>query len=80
MIYSIISFEDIFYNGKGVCADNSLRSSNPYDYIRAGYYLDNASLFGGDNNVDFKSNISGYRAGGNLCSACVGKRTQRDIP
>ena len=33
------------------------RSSNPYDYIRAGYYLDNAALFGGNNNVSFNFNI-----------------------
>ena len=41
-------------------------SSNPYDYIRAGYYLDNAALFGGENdavnfNCNFKRLPSGYR-------------------
>lgn len=60
MLHTIIDFDDIFPNydfKQGVC-----RSSNPYDYIQLGYHLDNAKLFGGENNVsyycDFSSNIS----------------------
>lgn len=61
MIHSIISENDIFYTPPSVI--NGIRSSNPYDYIRNGYYLDNASLFGGKNYVDFNCNISGNRTG-----------------
>ena len=72
MLYSIISIDDIFYN-EGSLATNSIlpRSSNPYDYIRRGYYIENASLFGGENNVDFKSNISSYSTSSNIRTAGV---------
>lgn len=72
MIYSIVSLNDIFYNEKNYASNSVLlRSSNPYDYIRRGYFIDNASLFGGENNVDFKSNISSNSAGDNIRSAGV---------
>lgn len=61
MIHSIISENDIFYTTPSVL--NSIRSSNPYDYIRHGYYLDNAALFGGKNYVGFNCNFSGDRTG-----------------
>ncbi|MCH5320777.1 MAG: hypothetical protein J1E36_03375 [Eubacterium sp.] len=64
MIYSIISENDIFYTPAS--AVNSIRSSNPYDYIRQGYYLDNASLYGGKDYVDFNCNFSGNRTGNYL--------------
>lgn len=59
MLHSIIDYNDIFcsYTNsmQGIC-----RSSNPYDYIRSGYYLDNAELFGGKNNVSFNCDISSH--------------------
>lgn len=64
MIYSIISENDIFYTPAS--AVNSIRSSNPYDYIRRGYYLDNASLFGGKDYVDFNCNFPGNRTSANM--------------
>lgn len=64
MIFSIVSENDIFYTPHPV--SNNQRSSNPYDYIRRGYFLDNASLFGGKNYVDFNSYIPGNRTGSHL--------------
>lgn len=64
MLWSIISQNDIFYTPPK--ADNSIRPSNPYNYIRCGYFLDNASLFGGKDYVSFNGNISGNSSGGNL--------------
>lgn len=64
MIFSIISENDIFFTPAAV--NNSMRSSNPYDYIRCGYALDNASLFGGKNYVDFNSDIPSYRTSRHL--------------
>ncbi|MGN0534675.1 MAG: hypothetical protein ACI4IR_01575 [Eubacterium sp.] len=78
MIYSIVSLDDIFYSPSNTVA--SVRSSNPYDYIRDGYYLDNADIFGGENYVSFNSNISSHRTGSVLGATGVGKRTQRNIP
>lgn len=69
MIYSIISENDIFYTP--VLQEDYVRSSNPYDYIRPGYFLDNASLFGGKDNVDYNCNFSGYRTGSHLDSSGV---------
>ncbi|MGN1328709.1 MAG: hypothetical protein ACI4V4_03315 [Eubacterium sp.] len=67
MLWTIINEEDIFYS-PNVSANvtNSVRSSNPYDYIRNGYYLDNGSLFGGKDNVGYKINISGAVSGTDL--------------
>lgn len=68
MIYSIVSLQDIFYNPSSFSNPvNSLRSSNPYDYIRQGYFLDNAALYGGKNYVDYKGNITSNRT-----SNCLG--------
>lgn len=68
MIWSVISGNDIFYDTRGCAANSAVksRSSNPYDYIRCGYSLDNASLFGGKDIVDFNSDISGHRPGADL--------------
>ncbi len=78
MFYSIISPYDVF------CCDDTindtLRSSNPYDYIRQGYYLDNAALFGGKNYVNFNCNFPGARAGVFLDFSDIRKRTQRNLP
>ena len=57
MLHTIVSENDIFLTSTKTC--NKYRSTNPYDYIRFGYFLDNASLFGGSNNVNFNCNISG---------------------
>lgn len=56
MLFTILDLNDVFHQNaeKIECC----RSSNPYDYIRTGYYIDNAALFGGYNNVDFKCNNS----------------------
>ena len=72
MLWSIINEADIFYS-PSISVNSSLkvRSSNPYDYIRDGYFLDNASMFGGNDNVDFNSNISGNRTGSNLGASGV---------
>lgn len=77
MIYSIVSLDDIFYTENSV--NHSIRSSNPYDYIRDGYYLDNV-MFGGENDVNFNSNISSHRTGSVLDIADKRKRSQRNIP
>lgn len=66
MFWSIISESDITFSDKSIHCDNSIRSSNPFDYLRKGYYIDNASLFGGENVVDFNSDFSSNRAGGNI--------------
>ena len=57
MLYTIVDFNDVFTENR---LDNpSPRSTNPYDYIRTGYYLDNAKYFGGHNNVNYNLDISG---------------------
>lgn len=76
MIYSIVSLNDIFYTENSV--DNGVRSSNPYDYIRDGYYLDNV-MFGGENDVNFNSNISSHRTSTVLDIANKRKRSQCNI-
>ena len=35
-----------------------MRSSNPYSYVRFGYFLDNAEMYGGRNSVDYNGDIS----------------------
>lgn len=59
MLWTVINESDIFYSQPS--ANNSVRSSNPYDYIRNGYFVDGASYFGGKDNVNFNSDISGNR-------------------
>ena len=61
MFWSIISEADVMFNENTINAVNSLRSSNPYDFLRKGYFIDNASMFGGKDIVDFNSNFSGDR-------------------
>ncbi|MGN0459179.1 MAG: hypothetical protein ACI4IL_09435 [Eubacterium sp.] len=58
MLHTIIDYNDIFYNDINP-KQNICRSSNPYDYIRLGYCIDNANLFGGKNNVSFNCCFSG---------------------
>ncbi|MCM1285310.1 MAG: hypothetical protein NC213_06475 [Acetobacter sp.] len=64
MFQTIINEYDVFYTP--IYAKNEIRSSNPYDYIRNGYFLDNATLFGGNNNVNFNGNLSGNRTSAGL--------------
>lgn len=55
MLYTVVDFNDVFGNMNSH-SDYSNRSSNPYSYIRCGYFLDNASLYGGHNNVNYNFN------------------------
>lgn len=66
MLWSVVNEQDIFYNKSNFSACNSIRSSNPYDYVRSGYFVDNASMFGGKNLVNLNCNFSGNRTGGNI--------------
>ncbi|MDE6751437.1 MAG: hypothetical protein K2J59_01515 [Eubacterium sp.] len=61
MFWSIINENDILFDEKSIEVTNTVRSSNPYDYLRKGYFVDNASMFGGENIVDYNSCFSSYR-------------------
>lgn len=66
MIYTIVSLDDVFYvKDNATAAVNCARSSNPYDYIRDGFYLDNA-MNGGEDYVRFNGNFSSYRTSNSL--------------
>lgn len=58
MLYTIVDLNDVFRSNDKI--DRCCRSSNPYDYIRTGYFLDNAALYGGYNNVSYNCNIPKY--------------------
>ncbi|MDE5965002.1 MAG: hypothetical protein K2G65_06305 [Eubacterium sp.] len=76
MIYTIVSLDDIFYTEETASAAvNCARSSNPYDYIRDGFYLDNA-MNGGEDYVRFNSNFSSYRTSNSLGASNKRKRSQ----
>ena len=79
MLWTIINEADVFYSPKSICENNAVRSSDPYSYIKTGYHLDNAGLFGGIDNVDFNINLSGYRAGSYLGATRICKRTFGNI-
>lgn len=69
MIWSVIADSDIFYSTENAFPAGSVccpRSSNPFDYVRRGYTIDNASMFGGKDIVDYNSDIPGNRPGVNL--------------
>ena len=66
MLHTIANLDDVFYDEKNFSAMKSSRSSNPYDYIRAGWFIDNAALFEGVNNVNLNSNYSSRISGNNL--------------
>ena len=66
MFWSIINENDILFDEKTIEATNSVRSSNPYDYLRMGYFVDNASMFGGKNIVDYNSDFSSDRTSFNI--------------
>lgn len=61
MLYTIVNESDVFYDWS-LGHTSQYRSSNPYDYLRFGYFIDNAQLFGGKNNVVFKSDFTGNRS------------------
>ena len=62
MLHTIIDFNDIFYESSR--KSNTLTfSTNPYDYIRMGYFLDVPSSLGGYNNVSINCLNSGDFAG-----------------
>lgn len=79
MLWTIINEADVYYSFDATCVSGAARSSNPYTYIRSGYHLDNASLFGGTDNVAFNGDFSGNRAGTDLGAAGVGKRSFNNI-
>lgn len=71
MLHTIVDFNDVFCTAAqaNFSLSNSVRSSNPYDYVRRGYYLDNGLLFGGQNNVNYNCFISGNRTGSGVASS-----------
>lgn len=76
MIYTIVSLDDVFYvKNNATAAVNCARSSNPYDYIRDGFYLDNA-MNGGEDYVRFNGNFSSYRTSNSLGASDKRKRSQ----
>ena len=74
MFWSVISEADVIFDEKTIKARNSLRSSNPYDYLREGYFVDNASMFGGKDFVDFNSDFSSNRTSPVVHIADIRKR------
>lgn len=68
MLYTVMNLDEVMGKPYGV-KSSAVMSSNPYDYIRAGYYLDNASLFGGENNVDYNCNFKRLASGNRLHNA-----------
>ena len=58
MLHTIINLDDVFYNEKSYINSKNERSSNPYDYIRAGWFVDNSALFEGVNNVNINCDYS----------------------
>ena len=64
-----MNLDTVFYNGIKEQNTSAVMSTNPYDYIRAGYYLDNAVLFGGRNNVNYKCDFKRYSSGNRLADA-----------
>ncbi|MBQ9518042.1 MAG: hypothetical protein IJR60_08205 [Eubacterium sp.] len=63
MLHTVVSFDDIYYDYSGAVQNRKPRSTNPYDYIRKGWFLDNLSVYRGLNNVNLKSDYSGDFAG-----------------
>lgn len=68
MLYTVVDCNLIF-SENGFSVDKKCRSSNPYDYIRNGYFIDDAKLYGGQNDVNFNINYSGNSAGNMLYNA-----------
>ena len=66
MLHTIINLDDVFYDERNYAFSEKSRSSNPYDYIRAGWFVDNADMFRGVYNVNFNSDYSGDISGYNI--------------
>lgn len=62
MLHTIVSLDDVFYDEK-INVNNSVRSTNPFDYIRRGSYIDLPNIYGGYDCVSINSNISGSVSG-----------------
>ncbi|MBQ9530889.1 MAG: hypothetical protein IJR70_02335 [Eubacterium sp.] len=69
MLHTIINLDDVFYDEKSFNNVKNERSSNPYDYIRTGWFVDNSALFEGVNHVNFSSNYSSHISGCNIHSS-----------
>ena len=69
MLYTVADINLVLAENGGQSVRTSFMSSNPYDYIRGGYYLDNASLFGGLNNVNLNCNFKRHTSGNRLANA-----------
>ena len=69
MLHTIINLDDVFYSENSFSAVKNERSSNPFDYIRTGWFVDNSALFEGVNNVNINSNFSSHFPGNNICSS-----------
>ena len=66
MLYTIANLDDVLSKSNDCSKSNAVncfRSSNPYDYLRLGYFVDNAALYGGKNNVSYNCNFSGNSSG-----------------
>ncbi len=77
MLYTIIDISDIFYRYD--VRKERCRSSNPFDYVRSGYYLENAALFGGENDVSYNCDISSHITGGIIYNPRKPKRTRGNL-
>ena len=83
MFWSVIGEGDIFLSDEtfanGCCAESKARSSNPFDYLRGGYFIDNAVMFGGKNIVNLNCHFPGNRSGADLYFTDFGKRSFRNL-
>ncbi|MBE6720220.1 MAG: hypothetical protein E7571_06160 [Ruminococcaceae bacterium] len=64
MLYTVMNVDYVLDSGKSVTNTVAKRSTNPYDYIRKGWYLDNSVMYKGVNNVSLVFDYSGNIAGG----------------
>ena len=65
MLYTVVNTDYVLYGGTKN-ADNNKRSTNPYDYIRGGWFLDNSVMYRGVNNVNLNSDFSSHISGNNI--------------
>ena len=65
MLYTVMDVNAVLYPQDEKKTQRT-PSSNPFDYIRTGYYLDNAALFGGKNHVNYHLNIPSNITGNQL--------------
>lgn len=68
MLYTIVD-TNLIFSDTNFAKQCKFSSSNPFDYIRNGYQLDNAKLFGGQNNVNYNINHTGDIADNKLYSS-----------